>query len=230
MLWIWVMSFVALDGLVGLAGGLIPERWLHRYQGPMLGFATGALLGSGLGEILPEALERDGAPALLWAAAAMAVLGTIDWLASRRGEHGARPVVPLALLGSDALHNIGDGMVIAAAFLISVQLGAVTSLAVLVHELPEEVADYALLRASGVSKRMALVGLAGVQLTAGIGAAGTLVASSLIAQAEGVILAIATGSFLYIAVFALLPDLVRRRAASAWIALAIGAAVVLAQR
>ena len=51
MLWIWVMSFVALDGLVGLAGGLIPERWLHRYQGPMLGFATGALLGSGLGEI-----------------------------------------------------------------------------------------------------------------------------------------------------------------------------------
>ncbi len=224
MIWLWVSIVVVLDGAAGLAGAAIPERWLERYRAPMLGFAGGAVLASGVGEVLPEAARRGGIAVLGWAVLAAALLGVVEAIT----RHRRGPVTPLALLGSDALHNIGDGMAIAAAFLVSIHLGVVTSCAVIVHEVPEEIADYALLRASSVGKRTALLALAGVQLTAAIGAAGTLVASSLIARSEPMIMALAGGTFAYIALVDLLPELVRIRAVSAIFAAAAGAAAVLA--
>jgi zinc and cadmium transporter len=226
MTWLWVAIAVLLDGALALAGGLVPERWLERYRGAMLGFAAGSLLASGLGELLPDAVARDGVSVLAWTAAPILGLALYERVAARRSHHLA-PVVPAALLGSDALHNVGDGMAIAAAFLVSPQLGAFTSAAVLVHELPEELADYALLRAAGMTKRSALAGLAVVQLTAAIGAAGTLIASAMLVRADGIIMAIASGLFVYIGVFDLVPELVRMRARSAIVAAAVGAAIVL---
>ncbi|HEY6033865.1 MAG TPA: ZIP family metal transporter [Kofleriaceae bacterium] len=228
MIWLWVATAIVLDGIVALVGGMLPDRWIVRYRGAMLGFAAGALLASGVGELLPEAIAAEGAVAAAsWGAGAMVALGTFEWWSARRGRHGARPIAPLALLGSDALHNIGDGMAIAAAFLVSIRLGVITSAAVLVHELPEELADYALLRVAGFGKRRALLGLAGVQLTAGIGACGTLLASSLMARAQGIILSIAWGLFVYIAAIDLVPELVRTHAWSALAAGLAGAALVL---
>jgi zinc and cadmium transporter len=214
MTWLWVAIAVALDGGVALACGLVP-------------FATGTLLASGLAKILPEAVSRSGLAAVAWTLVAMVALGAIEWASARRGHHRDRPVVPAALLGSDALHNLGDGMAIAAAFLVTPRLGIVTSAAVILHELPEEIADYALLRGSGVAKRPALAGLALVQLTAGIGAAGTLLASSVLARADGVVLSVACGMFLYIAIVDLLPELRRSGSRSAVVAGLVGAAIVL---
>jgi zinc and cadmium transporter len=227
MTWLWVVIAVVLDGAVALVGGLLPERWLARYRGPMLGLATGTLLASGLGELFPEALASTGVVALAWMAGAMVLVGVTERASARRGHHRMEPVVPVALLGSDALHNIGDGMAIAAAFLVSGRLGVFTSAAVLVHELPEEIADYALLRAAGMTKRTALAGLAVVQLTAGIGAVGTLAAASLLARANGPILAVASGLFVYISAFDLVPELVRARTLSGLVAGVIGAVIVL---
>jgi zinc and cadmium transporter len=215
---------VVLDGAAGLAGAAIPERWLERYRAPMLGFATGAVLASGTGEVLPEAVHLAGWGVLVWAGMSIIVLGVAEALMRRRRG----PVTPLALLGSDALHNIGDGMAIAAAFLVSVHLGVVTSFAVIVHEVPEEIADYALLRASDVRKRTALLALGAVQLTAAIGAIGTLLASTAIARSEPTIMAIASGTFAYIAIIDLIPELVRMRSLSSVIAGVVGAACVLA--
>jgi zinc and cadmium transporter len=228
MTWLWVTIAVMLDGAVALVGGLLPERWLDRYQPAMLGFAAGTLLASGLGEILPEAISINGVTALGWTAGAMLVLGTVEHASARREHHRQRPVVPVALLGSDALHNLADGMAIAAAFVVSPRVGIFTSAAVLIHELPEEIADYALLRVAGMPKRNALVALGAVQLTAAVGAAGTLVASRAISDADGPILAIACGMFVYIAVFDLIPDLVRTRALSAALPFMVGIAIVLA--
>jgi zinc and cadmium transporter len=217
---------VAIDGAAGLAGAVIPESWLERYRSPLLGFATGALLASGLGELLPESFETIGAPALAYAAASALLLVLVErYIASRTRQRG--PVAPIALLGSDALHNIGDGMAIAAAFLTSTHLGIVTSFAVIVHEVPEEIADYALLRASNIGKRNALLALAGVQLTAALGAICTLVAASVVKQSVGVIDAIAAGTFAYIALVDLVPELVRLRSGWALVAAAAGAGVVL---
>jgi len=227
MIWLWVAIAVVLDGAAGLTGALLPERWLERYRAPMLGFAARALLASGLVEILPDAVAHGAAGAVAWVLGTMAVLGSVEWVSKRRGHHRDRPVVPLALLGSDALHNISDGMAIAAAFLVSPRLGVMTSAAVIVHEVPEEIADYALLRVSGMTKRRALAALAVVQLTAGIGAAGTLLASSQIAHTEGIILSIACGTFIYIAIFDLIPELLRMRERSAILAFLAGAIAVI---
>jgi len=228
MTWLWVTIAVVLDGAVALVGGLLPERWLDRYQPAMLGFAAGTLLASGLGEILPHAISINGVTALGWTAGAMLVLGAVEHASARRERHRQRPVVPVALLGSDALHNLADGMAIAAAFVVSPRVGIFTSAAVVIHELPEEIADYALLRVAGMAKRSALIALGAVQLTAALGAAGTLAAAGTIADANGPILAIACGMFVYIAVFDLIPDLVRARAASAALACLAGIAIVLA--
>jgi zinc and cadmium transporter len=228
MTWLWVTIAVVLDGAVALVGGLLPERWLDRYQPAMLGFAAGTLLASGLGEILPEAISISGVTALGWTVGAMLALGAFEHASARRERHHQRPVVPVALLGSDALHNLADGMAIAAAFVVSPRVGVFTAAAVVIHELPEEIADYALLRVAGMSKRSALAALAGVQLTAALGAAGTLAASGVIADANGPILAIACGMFVYIAVFDLMPDLIRTRSRSAVLACVVGVAIVLA--
>lgn len=227
MTWLWVAIAVALNGAAGLAGAVLPQAWLERYRVPMLGFAAGSLLASGLVEILPDALRHAGPGVLVWAVGAMVVLGAIEWLSSRRGQHRHSPVVPAALLASDALHNISDGMAIAAAFLASPHLGVVTAAAVIIHEVPEEIADYALLRAAGMPKRRALTALAAVQIAAGVGAAGTLLASSLVARAEGIILAIASGTFVYIAAIDLVPELVRARNWLAVLAGSVGAALTI---
>lgn len=227
MIWLWIAIAVVLDGALALGCGLISDRWLERSRAPMLGFATGALLGTGLGEILPEAVARGGSSAVAWTACTMLALGAIEWVSARRSHHRDRPVVPVALLGSDALHNLGDGMAIAAAFLVGPRLGVLTAGAVIVHEIPEEIADYALLRAAGMTRRAALTALAAVQLSAGIGAAATLLASSVVVRAEGVLLAIACGMFVYIAAVDLAPELVRMRSRSAIAAGLVGLAIVV---
>ena len=225
---LWVALAIALDGAAALVGGLFPERWLERHRPEMLGFATGALLSAAVLDLIPEMLATTGAAGLPWLLGGVLVPALVEWLMSAH-EHERHTVAPYALLGSDALHNFGDGMAIAASFVASNRLGVVTALAVIVHEVPEEIADYAVVRRAGMSKTRALVALAIVQLTAALGAVATLLTSA-IAGVTGVILAIAAGTFLYIATVELLPGVLReqpkrdRRAALA--ALVLGVAVV----
>jgi zinc and cadmium transporter len=207
---LWVALAVALDGAAGLAGALVPERWLVRYRPVLLGFAAGALLAAGLLDLLPEALAAQGERVLPWLLASIVALAAFEWLLPLHDHHDhLGGATPYALLGSDALHNFADGMAIAAAFMASPRFGVITTLAVIVHEVPQEVADYAVLRGANVSKRRALLGLVLVQLTAGLGAAATLAGASLMG-ANGIILAIAAGTFVYIACVELLPDVLRR--------------------
>lgn len=207
---VWVALAIALDGAAGLAGALVPERWLVRYRPALLGFAAGALLAAAVLDLLPEALAAQGARVFPWLLASIVALAAFEWLLPMHDHHDhVGRATPYALLGSDALHNFGDGMAIAAAFLQSPRFGVITTLAVLVHEVPQEVADYAVLRNADLGKRRALLGLVGVQLTAGLGAIVTLAGAS-IAGANGFVLAIAAGTFVYIACVGLLPDVLRR--------------------
>ena len=211
--WIWIATAVTFDGAAALVGGVLPEAWLERRRAGLIGFATGTLLAAAMLDILPAAITARGTNALWWCAGSFVVVAVAEWsLSSHVHRRGGSPasVQPLTLLASDALHNISDGMAIAAAFLISIPLGIVTSLAVIVHEVPEEVGAYVLLRAAGVTMRRALLALAGVQATAAIGAAGTIVAAAHTEQLTGVALSIAAGTFLFIAATDLLPEVLRR--------------------
>jgi zinc and cadmium transporter len=205
----WIIAVVVVDGLAALVGGLLPDRFLRRARLWMFALAAVMLLASGAGELVPEGVDRIGAAAIGWAAGAFAFVGLIEWITSRRRAHRARPVNVVPLLVSDGLHNFADGIAIAASFLVSLPVGLATSAGVILHELPEELADFALLRAADVSRRRALVSLALVQVTAGVGAVSALALSAWIAEVESVVVSIAGGMFIYIGLVDLVPELVR---------------------
>ena len=208
MTWLWLAIAVGLDGAVALAGGVLPDAWLARHRTTLIAFATGTLLTAALVDILPAAIDARGTNALWWA--------TGGFVAIAVGEatigHERATVSPGSLLLADALHNLADGMAIAAAFVVSVPLGVMTALAVIVHELPEELGDYALLRAAGMDRNRSLLALFIVQCTSALGAAGTFDAAQATASLAGIALAIAGGTFLYIATVDLLPHVLRARA------------------
>ncbi|QRN96136.1 ZIP family metal transporter [Archangium violaceum] len=218
-LFIWLA--VLADGLAGLTGGLLSERWLARHLSALVAFAAGALLGAVFLDIFPEAVEAAGPSAFHWAFASFLALTFLEWFlgphhhdhsAHAPGEHahtGPSSTVVPSLLAADAMHNFGDGAAVAAAFLVSTEAGVATALAVIAHELPQEVGDYALLRAKGLSRSRALLALGGVQLTAVAGAGAVLLGSQVVRGLEGIILALASGTFLYIGATDLLPELRR---------------------
>ena len=222
-LFIWLA--VLANGLAGLTGGLLSEHWLKRHLSALVAFAAGALLGAVFLEVLPEAVELLGPRAFSWALGSFVVLVLIEWFLGLHhhdhsqhepGHHhreplGSSTVVP-SLLAADTLHNVGDGAAVAAAFLVSPQAGLTTALAIIAHELPQEVGDYALLRAAGFSRLRALLALGAVQLSAVIGAGAVLLGSQLVEGLEGIILALASGTFLYIGATDLLPELRRSSA------------------
>ncbi len=220
---LFVLIAVGLDGLAGLAGGVLSERWLHQRLPALVAFAAGTLLSAVFLEVLPQAVEVQGAATFTWAFASFVALALLEWALGHHPHHAeaaaghahghhahpGTPTLPVTLLASDALHNVGDGAAVAAAFLVSPQAGIATAFAVIVHELPQEVGDYALLRAAGWSRGGSLVALAGVQLTAAIGAAGVLLGTRMLPSLQGTVLAIAGGSFLYIGAVDLLPEMRR---------------------
>jgi zinc and cadmium transporter len=207
----WVALALVADGAAALVGALLPERWLARYRPALLGFATGVLLGTCAFELFPAAFEQASQTRVLVAVgASFAAMGAIELAMGRiQGPAKDETRISWMLLGADAFHNAADGAAIAAAFLISTRLGCFTAAAVIVHELPEELADYVLLRAAAVERGRALLALAAVQLTSVIGAALTLAAAQTWNQVSGLALSVGTGTFLYISFVDFGPILIR---------------------
>lgn len=221
-LYIWLA--VLADGLAGLAGGLLSERSLQRHLSLLIGFAAGALLATVFLELFPEAAASGGSQTFTWAFAGFLLLAVLEWRLGHTHHHhhawrhthahdeGSAHMhtprtLPAALLTSDALHNFGDGAAVAAAFLASPETGVATAVAIIAHEVPQEMGDYALLRAAGFSRAQALLANFAVQLTAGLGAALVLLGTRLFHALEGPLLAVASGMFLYIGATDLLPEL-----------------------
>jgi zinc and cadmium transporter len=115
----------------------------------------------------------------------------------------------LVLVG-DALHNVLDGVLIAAAFLTDVHLGIVTAVAIMAHEIPQEVGNFAVLLHSGVSRRRALALNLLTSLTAVIGGVVGYFALETAVRLLPFALAVAASSLLYVAVADLIPGLHRR--------------------
>ncbi|MEO6186964.1 MAG: ZIP family metal transporter, partial [Steroidobacteraceae bacterium] len=172
----WIIGFTLLGGVAGvlLAGVflLVPEKARSRSLPFLVAFATGALLGAALLGLLPEAIELAG-PAN-YASVGMSLLGGIalffvleklvlwrhchedhcETHAPETQHHADRAPGVMILVG-DTMHNALDGVLIAAAFLIDINLGIMTSLAVLAHEVPSEVGNFAILLHGGMSRARA---------------------------------------------------------------------------
>jgi len=125
-------------------------------------------------------------------------------------SHGRASAAGYLILVGDGIHNLVDGVLIGAAFLTDVHLGIVTSLAVVAHEIPQEVGDFAILLHSGFSRAKALTYNVLASLTTVVGGVAAYFALSLAQGILPYVLAVAASSFIYIAVADLIPGLHQR--------------------
>jgi len=218
ILWIILATLAGGVASVMLAATLALSV-LARFSDKMVAFAVGVLLTFALTDILPEAVEL-GLPIdqVGWILLA-GIVGffLLEKLALWRHDHAMaqghatdQPQVVMIVIG-DGMHNFVDGVLIAAAFLTDTALGWSTALAVMAHEIPQEISDFMVLLDAGVNRARALAlnALSGAAMTLG-GVIGW-VALDHAQQAIPIILTLAASSFIYIAVADLVPELHRRR-------------------
>lgn len=190
---------------------LIRDHAGHRKRviPPLLALAIGVLSGDALIHLLPHAWHVLGGWKTLGLCASglLGFAGLSRWLARAHAIPGRR-MASLSISG-DALHNLTDGALIALAFAASPQLGLVTTLAVLAHELPQELGDYAILLESGLTPRKALLANLVSASTIFLGAGAGLLLGQAIAPFVDLLAPLIAGSFLYLAGFILLPTLQR---------------------
>lgn len=216
---LWIITF-SLLGSVGAAAGAalllaFPQAIRHALVPALISYAAGVMLGAAFLGMIPTALSRADASQILPAVLIGLVLFFIlekmvlwrhchDESCAVHGQAG-----PLVLVG-DAFHNFVDGVVIAAAFLVSIPLGVATAVAVIAHEVPQEVGDFAILLDGGYSRAKAFwLNI----LSASATLPGALAGYFWLGQMEeaiAYILALSAASFIYIALADLVPSLHRR--------------------
>jgi zinc and cadmium transporter len=225
----WILAASVVGGAlsVGLAAVslLLRASWV-----PMLvSFAIGALLGAAFLEVIPHAFER-GEPHQ----AASAILGGIFgffvleklllWRHCHtehcevHDPHETRPNggahdhgrSGLLIIVGDTIHNFVDGLLIAAAFLQSTELGIIAAVAIIAHEIPQEVGDFLILLHSGYTRARALAMNLLSSLATVVGGLIGYFALRAVAQWEATLLGVVGASMIYVAVADLIPGLHRR--------------------
>jgi zinc and cadmium transporter len=186
----------------------------------LVSFATGTLLAGAFLGLLPEALEV--APTFtVMTALIVGLLGffilerLVIWRHCHHEDCDVHGASGYLILVGDAFHNFMDGVAIGAAFAASPPLGISTALAVVAHEVPQEVGDFGILLNSGFSKGRAFALNLGSAATTIPGAVVAFFAFSAVEQVLGIVLALAASSFLYIALADLIPGLHREWSLSA---------------
>jgi zinc and cadmium transporter len=204
-----------LGGLVIAASLLLFNAKLRAWLVPRLvSYAVGALLGVSLIELLPEAINAVGTRAvfstLLLGILTFFVLEKLAlWRHCHTQECDVHQSTATLVLIGDAAHNFMDGAVIGAAVLTSVPLGISTAVAVLAHEIPHEVGDFAILLNAGFSRKRALIWNATAEATGVVGAAVAFFTIDTLPGLSPYLMAFASASFLYVAMSDLIPDLHR---------------------
>jgi zinc and cadmium transporter len=229
----WVLALssvlvVSSVSLIGLAALALSDTSIRRVSTVLVAFAVGTMLGDAFLHLLPEALaEAPSGATLARTLAGFLVFFALEKLVRHRHgplhrhHHGDREPLPeraaINLLG-DALHNFIDGVLIGASWLVSPGLGLSTTLAVLLHELPQELGDFGVLLQSGLSvRRAALLNLASAS-SAMAGTLVTLVVGELLGHAVTEwLVPVTAGAFLYIGAAGLVPELQHDRTGRAFV-------------
>lgn len=206
--------------LVSFSGGLLAilrAEHVMRIAHFIVSFAIGALLGVSLLELIPEAVEMSTLEVVL-----PSVLGGILlffilekfllWYHCHEGECPVHTYTYLILWG-DLLHNFVDGIILAFAFLADFRLGMITTLAVILHEIPQEIGDFGILIHGGMERRKAFFYNFLVALSIVPGAVLTYWFGSMLEPILPYALALIAGSFIYLASTDLMPELHERTSA-----------------
>ena len=205
---------ISLTSLVGVATLSIKRKKLQQVFIYLVSFAVGALFGDAFLHLIPEAFRELG---IGLNTSLLVLVGIVLFFALEKFVHWQhchkvdcdeheRPITTMNLIG-DGFHNLLDGMLIGASFMASVPLGIATSLAVLAHEIPQEIGDFGVLLHGGFSVKKALFYNFLSALAAMVGVVLTLALGSHIEGFGIFLLPITAGGFIYIAGSDLIPEL-----------------------
>ncbi len=216
---IWLYSIVSvatvsLLSLIGVFTLSLNKARLERITIFLVSFAAGGLFGDAFIHLLPESFKNlgKGLSTSLYIMTGVLIFFILEkfirWRhchmpASRNHLH---PVVTLNLIG-DSVHNLIDGMVIGASYSVSVPLGIATTLAVILHEIPQEIGDFGVLVHGGLSVKKALGFNFLSALAAFIGALISLFLGQYLKNYALILMPVTAGGFLYIAGSDLIPEL-----------------------
>ncbi len=212
IIYILIATFIiSLGGLLGVFTLFINKHKLERILYVLVSISAGSLIGGAFLHLLPEAVETvHPEPAFLFVLIAFVFFFFLEkllyWRHCHQGKCEAHNFGYLNLVG-DGLHNLIDGLIIAAAYQTSISLGIATTVAVAFHEIPQEIGDFGVLLYAGFTKTQALYANFLVALTSVLGGLIGYFASSQAQMLTPYIHLLAVGSFLYIAASDLIPEI-----------------------
>lgn len=219
-MYIWLYAIVSviivsIASVSGLALFAVTGARLTRLVALLLSLAAGTLFGDAFIHLLPEAAETIGfgrttaLTTLSGIVSFFIIEKFIHWRHCHKPEHALKHshhVATMSLFG-DLVHNVIDGLLIGASYLVSVPVGIATTIAVFIHEIPQEISDFAILLHSGFSRGKALL----FNFLISLGALGGVVVALLVgANSEaisGLMIPFAAGAFIYIAGADLIPEM-----------------------
>ncbi|MDO8810725.1 MAG: ZIP family metal transporter [Gallionella sp.] len=219
---LWIIAASIVGGVLSvLCAALLALNARIHWINSLVSYAIGALLGAVFLNILPEAMEVGSSAAAVSGTVLAGILlfFTLEKLllwrhchhdhceAHERDTHGRSGTM---IMVGDTFHNFVDGVIVAAAFLVDINLGIVTALAIIAHEIPQEVGDFLILLHSGYSKAQALR----VNLLSSLAMlAGGVLSYFTLQSVQSIVptlLALAASSMIYVAVADLIPGLHKR--------------------
>ena len=210
---------ISLISFVGVLTLVLKKDLLNKSIFVLVSLAVGALLGDVFIHIIPEMYEGAGNPTVI---SFMFIAGILiffilekilHWHHHHSTDHAEENVLPVGrmVLVSDGVHNFIDGLIVAASYLVSIEVGIATTIAVILHEIPQEIGNFGVLIHAGYTKAKALWFNFLSALMAIAGAAIALILGSITEQFALWLLPLTAGSFIYIALSDLIPELQKNR-------------------
>ncbi len=214
-IWLYTISsvvLVSLVALVGIVSVFFSEKKLNSALRLFVSFSVGSLLGDAFIHLIPEAFSHGELTVSFSILAGIltffALERFIHWHHCHEvGCHEHGKTLPYVILLGDGLHNFIDGIIIGASYLVSIPVGIATTLAVIFHEIPQEIGDFGTLLYAGFSKKKALLWNFISALTAVLGAIMVLLLSSQFEDVTKFLVPFAAGGFIYIATADMIPEL-----------------------
>lgn len=219
MIQVWFYSLasviiVSLISLIGIFALAINTEKLKSILIYFVSFSAGALMGDAFIHLLPEIVEEAGFGLIISFGVLFGIIFSFLIEKVIHWNHCHLPITAthvhsfsLMNLFGDAVHNFIDGLIIGASYLVSIPVGLYTTVAILLHEIPQEIGDFGVLLHGGFTKTKALMLNLGVSLTAILGVVISLLLSSKVANLTHFIIPFAAGGFIYIAGSDLIPEL-----------------------
>lgn len=200
---------ISLISFVGILTLLIKKNFLQKILLVLVALSAGSLLGSAFLHLIPESIEKTSYTFILVIAGFLVfflIEKFLHWQHCHEEHCEVHTFAYMNLVG-DFFHNFLDGLIIAGSFIISTPLGLATSLAIIIHEIPQEIGDFGVLIYGGFSRRKAVLLNFLIALTAVFGGVIGFFLSSASETFLSIIPAIAAGGFIYIAASDLIPEL-----------------------